>query len=685
MDGAEGIHNPRKDMRKTIGGATLLLGLLLISSVTVWASSSAPPAQGAKTGLFGQVSAVADPAPGLTVVTLDSTAIGTVDVEISEISLVRVPGQERGSASDIRPGDFLAVLAEERSGQSLLALSVLVKPDAPVSTAHFRGAAIPAAGDQVLLMDGDGNVLVADLILRGGRIDFFEVVTAVLSQDVRTGAISILGAESVDAKLARLETALENASSTRAEQNIQNLSQRLRAGTTGHLTTAQGILDRADPSFTRPLRDALNSALQAHGKRLQSFGAGRPSLKVSGTIQVLGEGIVRVSQRKGPELELRFTAATDIRLFGGPGDSGVLDVGFQIEALYDPQTCRAQSCEARSIDVLFPVLNEGLARHLLRQIRTMELEGTVSPDTQAPRLRLVLASGRTVTLTTTDDTRIRVSEDPAVLSDLAPGDSVKVRYDPETMEALSIDTFDERPGRAFISGVVSSIVTKIRPGLVMPGQTQDGNLAVLTPGGQTVVLSITDNTVIERNGLRMNIFAVRRGDLVRPVSQYTLATRQVQVLVLQAPELAGTVRGTSLTPGGTRYVTVSTDSLNLITMRVGDEAEFQSLAPGQRVRAREFSPASERAPALVQQPPRALRTKGTIIALDAERGIVTLIGRGDETIQLLVPQKPGIVTLNGKPASTDALGVGDEVRVAFYKPNKVVVSMVVTATPGPSG
>ena len=662
-------------MRRTIAGASLILGLLVLFSVTAWAASSAPVSQGTKSGLFGQVSSIDVPSPGLAVISVASTAKGPVAVEANESSLVRIPGQDTASATDIRVGDFLAILAEERPGQRPLALSLLVKPEAPVFTAHFRGAVIGTEGDQVVLMDGNGNVLAADLLLRGRRIDLSEVVTAVIRQDLRTGAVSIVGAESVDEKLARLQTALADAGQVDAEQNTRNLGRRLQAATTGHLTIARRILDRVDPGNRLLFSNSLESAALSHAERLADFQLGSPTLRVSGIIQVVQhvDGIVRLSQDEGPEIELTLTDGTEITEFGEPSHSGNLVEGQRIEATYDRQTN-----QARSVDVVFPTLRTSLAQHLLRQLRTMELEGTVDADTQPGRLVVTLDTGRTVTLTPNAITRVRVSEAAAQLTDLVAGDSIKIRYDPSTMEVLNVDTFDERLGRGFISGVVTAIVTKIRPGLVMPGYADDGNLAVLTPSGETVVLNITNSTVVERNGLRMNIGAVRRGDLVRPLSRYSTATRELQGLVLQEAALTGTVRGTAVTPEGNRWVTISTDSLNMITMLVEDETAFEALAPGQRVRAAAFTPASVRAPGLQTEPPRALRTRGTITGLDKARGVVTLTEPDDDTIELLVPQKPGIVTLNGRPASTEDLTEGDEVRIAFYRSNKVVISMTVT-------
>ncbi|MCE2403808.1 MAG: hypothetical protein J4F43_01475 [Dehalococcoidia bacterium] len=631
---------------------------------------SIPSGQAGMSGLFGQASDIEFPSPGVAAITV----AGAVTVEVDESSSVQVPGQARASAADIRVGDFLAVLARERPGRRPLASSLLAKPAAPVSTAHFNGALIGAEGDRYVLMDGNGNVLAADLRPQAGRIELAKVVTAVIRQDVRTGAMSVVGAESVDGKLDRLQTALSDATGADAGQNVRNLGQRLKAATTGHLTIAQRVLDRVDPNLRLLFANSLDSAAAGHAGRLAAFQLGNPCMSVSGVIEVVQhvDGVVRVSQDEGPDIEVTITDSTQIRQFGDPSHSGNLVAGQRVAATYDRQTN-----QALSIDALFPTLEPRLAAHLLRQIRTMELEGTVDARTGNGRLIVTLDTGRTVTLTATDATRVTVSESLAGLADLVAGDSIKVRYDPGALVALSVDTFDERLDRRFISGVVTAVVAKIRPGIVMPGVSDEGNLAVLTPSGETVVLNIGNNTVVERNGLRMNIGAVRRGDLVRPVSHYNVATQELQSLVLREPQLTGTVRGAVVTPAGNRWVTISTDSMDLITMLVEEETAFQALASGQRVLATAFTATSVRAPALQVQPPRALRAGGSITGLDKAKGVVTLRTSAGDSIELLVPEKPGVVTLGGRPSSTDELNIGDDVQMVYYRPDMVVISMTV--------
>ena len=75
------------------------------------------------------------------------------------------------------------------------ALSILVKPDRPVVHAHITGVVIGADGNQIRLMDGDGNLITADLIAEGGQIERGQLATAVLEQDLKAGSLSITASE----------------------------------------------------------------------------------------------------------------------------------------------------------------------------------------------------------------------------------------------------------------------------------------------------------------------------------------------------------------------------------------------------------------------------------------------------------------------------------------------------------
>ena len=671
-------------MRRRIYRGVLLLPLLLIVVAAATASFPILAQHQPQEGLFGAVIAVTTPSPGLTRITLDTTAKGVQTVEAAENTAVSIPGRETASAEDISIGDFLAVLTH---GDRLDALSILVKPEVPVTYAHITGSKVGAAGDQISIMDGDGNLITADLLFEGTGVDPAQVVTALVHQDLKTGSISILAAEAAEGKIERLNVALERARRSRATENVQNLGNRMREGITGHLTTLQEILNRVDPNIRFVFVDALETSLQKYTSLSDSFGLDTPTVKLTGVIEDIDRAgdILFVTPREGTQVRLQLTGATMIRdVFGADALPIKLQVGHSIVSLYDPQTGRAHT-----VNVTFPTLEENLIRALLPQVETGELEGTVAEGTDPPAVPPVavvrLATGRRVTLAVTPETRIKVEGQPAELDRLAQaiGKTVKVRYDPSAMEALDIETFD--PGQAFVSGVVKSFIPKF--GVRLPGSPEPGNIAVTTPGGKTITLDITEDSVIQREGQRLDRGAIKLGDLVRPTSRYNARTRQIQILVLKAPQPLGTIRGKASSPRGRDYLTISTDQLNLVTVRVpsvtavtrrGEEAGFAELQVGERVISGRYNPLALQALELAVQPPTALRATGTISSLDQQFFILNLTPTEGRPLELLVPNKPGIITRDGNPKATfNELKVGDKVLVAFYKSDKVVIRIAV--------
>ena len=678
---------PKETIPKTRTGVSLILRLLLVS-LTVAMASFTIQAQGAalaspsQQGLFGQVTDITTPSSGLTVITLETTE-GLKRVHATEFTVVTIPGAATASASQISPGDFLAVLVEEE--EVLQAERILVKPESPVIHAHITGAVVGAVGDQLSIMDGNGNVITADLLLERTGIAPAEVITAVVSRDPRSGGLSILAVESAQQKIQRLRNSLERAITLGARNNEVNLKARLAANTTGLLTTLNEIRNRVDPGVRVFYDQVVQSFLQSHGNLLSAFDLGEPTVKLTGVVEDadLINGIVFVTPQEGPTLQLKLVDGTVFQVFGEVSPVGNLGGGQRIESFYNPQTG-----EAKIINVTFPTLGENLVSGLLRQAPIGELEGTVAAI-DGPVVTVLLATGETVTLATTPETKIRVRQGPGELQDLVPLIRVKVRYEPATLEALDIDTFDVRPGRAFVAGAVKSIVRKIRPGIRMPGSSEDGNIAIISPDGEVITLNITENTIIERDGLRVNIAAVRLGDLVRPTSRYDTPTRDVQKLALKAPRLRGTVIGKLTSPSGTHYLTVSTDELAIVTIAVPDTAEiirggegagFGDIAVRDRIVSGLFDPRILVTSRLVVEPPKTLRVAGTISDLDKEFFILEVTPAEGVPIALLVPNKPGIITKDRDPRSIfDELRVGDRVLAAYYRPDRVVVRIFVSS------
>ena len=364
-------------------------------------------------------------------------------------------------------------------------------------------------------------------------------------------------------------------------------------------------------------------------------------------------------------MRLQLTETAKIRIFGTVKDARSLELGHQVEALYDPRTK-----EAHTIIVIETTLGENVMGSLLLQATTGELEGRVSEvDTAAvpPSVGIVLSTGRTVTLTVTPETRIQIGDLPGKLEALLEIVQVKVRYDPSTMEALDIDTFDEE--QTFISGVVTGCKVK------------EGRISIASVEGETVTLSITQDVTTVRDGLRVPLGLIRCGDLVRPTSRGNPVTREIQELVLRRPELQGTIRGKRTTPLGIQKLTLSTDELELITVTVTDDSSaFEALKIEERVVSGLYDPLELEASQLVVRPPKTLRVTGSVSARGEQFATVRVAPVVGFPLDLLLPKTTEIIKDGNPQATFFNINVGDRVQVAFYDPvTKVVVRIIITS------
>ena len=621
------------------------------------------------TGVIGRVIAVSTPLPGLTRVTVETPDGTRETVDSVETTFVRVPGVDPASAADISVDDNVAILATESDG-TLRAIQILVKPPRPILYRHFTGTVLVATGNGVTIIDSDGNVITANLAGTISAASPGRVITAVVNQDPRTGGLSVHSAESAESKITRLRNALNDAISTGATDNQAGIEARLVGGSAGHLTA----LNQAAARTEGDLSQTLESTRQSYESLLASFDLGKPLVRLSGVIQDFDriQGILDVAPGEGSNVKLTLTPDTEIKLFGDDALPDNLEAGQRIQATFELDTR-----SARSIKVLFPSLADSLAQTLLPQVTFGELEGSLNQvdlDADPPTAEITLDSGGEFSLTILSENLVA---EIAQLGELVP---VKVLYDPNTLELLDIEETDLGPFDDFISGVVKEFIPKIREGIRIPGNLEDGNIVIATRGGDELTLSITDDTIIEANGLRMTLGAVNLGDIVRPTSTVDSRTGELNKLAVRSPMLTGTVRGVYTAPSGKSYVTISTTQFNLVTVAVEDEQEFDELEVGLIVDAGVFNTTSSRVSQLDVEPPPVLRSSGTISALDVDNFILTLEPAEGEPFELLVPNKPGIVTLDGNTKATfGELDVGDSVDAVFYRPNKVVRKLVVSS------
>ena len=343
-------------MKRQVARATILLPLAFILVAVASMESAFLADHEQQNGIFGRVTSITSPFPDVFEFTLD-TQQGPKRVETTPNTRTIIPGRETASASDISVGDILAVLVRQDPGRQV-ALSVMVKPNAPVTYTHFMGSVVGASEDQVILIDKEGNLVTADLRLAGEKPDPGQVITALLHRDAKTAGLAVLAAESGDIKIERLARAIQQAVEEGARDNQANLEKRLQASATGHLTILQEIHGRVVPELRLAFAQAQVRALRAFSLLLKAAGLGNPTVKLSGVIEQFNPetGSVLVSTDVGPQVELKLAPGTVIRLFGKNALPGNLEETQKIESVYDPQTG-----EARTLDVIFPALDSGLA------------------------------------------------------------------------------------------------------------------------------------------------------------------------------------------------------------------------------------------------------------------------------------------------------------------------------------
>jgi len=215
-------------------------------------------------------------------------------------------------------------------------------------------------------------------------------------------------------------------------------------------------------------------------------------------------------------------------------------------------------------------------------------------------------SGRTITLSVLQDSKLMEGQDTVELSALA-GAMVDTSYDPDAMSltVLNASSADDRSER--VHGLVYSLVPKVAP----------GNFVILTADGDLRVFNHNGDTAIFRDGRQVTITQVRLGDLVQPASRYLPGNRDgddLVVLRVNSPpsvRVGGTIRGISNTSG--TVITITNNRLELITLTVdentnvsreGTPLKVENLAVGQVVFEGEFDPISGLAQILQIGPPQ---------------------------------------------------------------------------------
>ncbi|MBQ09933.1 MAG: hypothetical protein CMJ45_00065 [Planctomyces sp.] len=670
-----------------IGFVFLILALVL--TVAMQPANASVLRQSSQIGIFGEVVNVTGDHPRAVAGEIDitlNTAKGPVEITANPGTVIRVPGMEQPSVEDIPLGSPVAVLAS--NGQ---AASILVKPVRPVRSRHFTGIVTGVGEDGIVEIEDDrGRKISAPLADGPSVLKPGYMVTAVLDQDLNSGAILITGLDQALDNLKRLQAALERAEKDPATGKLAALRQRLNENGDRHLTMAQNVLNRTGPSRQGQLKERFDAAQNAYGQGMSRFRAGRPSATVSGIVTSIDQQrkLLMVQPARSALVQVIIDGDTAIKFQGRDIPFSRLDVANRVQVRYGLEF-RVASRVSVSAGA---TLDKTAAKVLLATRDPGEVTGTVLDierfPGELPHITLRdKESQHTVTLNMSQESVVLRNGAPsAVNRDLLDTEVTAIFY-PDSLELIELDSQAADGENSPIRGVIHRFVAKNLP----------GNLSILTRDGAVRTFSRTGETVVRRNGRQVSINEVRLGDLVRANTRILLASGDaapvLEVLSLSSPPLApihGTITGITDAGQGSMRATITTNKLDIVDVLVdadtqvvqkGKSIGLDGLALGQRIVNGAYHPISREAARLTVQPPRAARISGEITLVEEYLSAVTIQPRQGDPVILIFPQNenPVITRQNKRGLKLSDLKAGDRVRAAFYDPATNRVLRIVLA------
>ena len=425
---------------------------VLMLFMTAAVGSPAPAAQTVE-GVFGTVSSIS-PGPELTLLTVE-TESGPVEISATTDTDVRIPGQSKTDAGDLAIGDPVAIRTAPDGEGGSLALSILVRPDRPVTTSHFTGVVTSVGEDGAVgIRDRQGNEIAAPMLSEIPDLRPGEVVTAALEQDLLSQSLLITGLDRATGTLDRIRAAIEHAEQSQATAVLEALRGRLAEHGAHHLTILDNASQQVAPSLRAQVREEKDSVQDAYSDALTKFGAGPPSMQVSGTISDIDGPRQRVTidSRGLASTEITVDSGSSIKLRGGPLQFRNLDLGSRVIARYDLNTGAAlwitvlpgEVLDSKVADVLLPMARSGEIAGAVIAVETLD-SGTRTITIEDR------ATGLPVELVVAGESLLLPGNEPDELGSLLDL-QVEVSFDPETLSINKLEELTLESDQSTVSG-----------------------------------------------------------------------------------------------------------------------------------------------------------------------------------------------------------------------------------------
>ena len=571
-------------LTRRVVAITLALAALLALSGSVGA---APGQQGAeaRVALFGEVTALG----------AESFQVATRSGEEAEVRVTTETQFRAGRDAEVgfgsvAVGQRVAVVAQRDSNGDLVALQVLLVPEAPRRT-HLTLTVVEQQGGVLIARDEQGNLVTIETSGSLPEDLVGKVVTVVAGREEGRERVKAEAAVAMEKVIERLEQHVQKAREKEREE-AQKQEERARQEQEEQARRAAELKAKLEASMKRQLellartaerlppdaRARLEAAVQRHHEAftqvLQALGEAREEARATLDIHAAAglvkevdaeEGVLVLVVEERGDLKLRVTAETTVEVNGEPATLGDLRRGDYAKVRFDLRSRTAVAIAAST---------RAEAKGLIKAV-----------DGSSATLVLDVGHGDELRLTATSTTEVTINRQPASVEELRAGMTAQVVYDSRSLVAHRV------AARAVVE--VEGTLQSVDPAT--------GEIVVETEEGATLTLKVTRHTRLEVNGLVGMLAHLGPGAEVEAtfdartheVLELEVRLRQEQPLppdILRAA-VGGTIAGVN---ADRRAVTIRTEEGREVTLRVvvdtqvrvGDrEGSFEELRVGARAKA----------------------------------------------------------------------------------------------------
>ncbi|NQW17464.1 MAG: hypothetical protein HQ478_08250 [Chloroflexi bacterium] len=676
--------------------ATMMAVVVLVSVVFGAPARAAGFVSPNSAALFGTVIGVGS--SSLSVATDD----GIIELFVTDSTTI-TSGQNSITLTDVREGDRIASTAIAGPSGGLISESLLIRPRSGLETRHIVGVVIELGDSQITLVDRDDNTVTVDLSTDVGQPAIGDALTIVARKNSLTDGLTAIAIENLENSIARLETLLaqaERSTQTDASLRAEELRGLLQENGRRHLTALQRAFERTHGPEREAIRANLLRLHSAYSLTAGREGLSAPGISSSGLVVSVNAGQLILTDDNGIRVAFSLTASTrylleddsDVRTFG-PTREPSISPGDRVLIEFSPLD-DSSSPQASKVRIEQPVLTIEEIDALQQTQRTQfvgvitRFDEIVDQDIFTAALTLTdQITGEKLVLKTTTATGILLNGNESAADALIPGLGVAIDIDASGLVATRIDAFPRVDREQHVRGVVRRV------------DSDHGVLVIAPERGDPVVLTVTDEVSVEKDGIRTRLAGLQVGDHVLNSTRFDSEAGSITNLVIRSPEVEfkGTVRG--INPEAHKLTVELPDGdAILLSILAGTEftggnglrSAFGEIIVGDVVRQGEFRTVSvdgiprSVASLLVVQSAKLIRTRGTVVGVDSAGGLLVVDSISGKVLNLNLPGDDRRISLvkDSQPIeSLESVNVGDIVGLVVYlEESDTIVSLsVVTA------